>query len=311
MRENFYAELSRRLREEGIESSYAGTQNLNVLLHGQPVLCVTPSSEIFILPAGSKNEEVNDLYHREGAKADEVYEYVEAVQSSPLLRASDLKEEFRLLADFGCAVLAGRERENGRGYQFVTWVWDFDRRGVSHGHYFEGNYHAAKEDFAVRSGLISRAQLFSADQLAELYRATDFFLEEGPEGSPGGQNKNRIYRPGSSRTTGTIPGTRNELVEQTTEGPVAAVRLQTAGPSFLCPLEVIPMNRRLFFKLYSFTYYFESVSNHLWYLFFRFLGCPYPAHGFLCWASDQECLRTRMKKINRKEESNADQSDAQ
>ena len=103
MRENFYAELSRRLREEGIESSYAGTQNLNVLLHGQPVLCVTPSSEIFILPAGSKNEEVNDLYHRVGATADEVYEYVEAVQSSPLLRASDLKEEFRLLADFGCA----------------------------------------------------------------------------------------------------------------------------------------------------------------------------------------------------------------
>ena len=131
MRENFYAELSRRLREEGIESSYAGTQNLNVLLHGQPVLCVTPSSEIFILPAGSKNEEVNDLYHRVGATADEVYEYVEAVQSSPLLRASDLKEEFRLLADFGCAVLAGRERENGRGYQFVTWVWDFDRRGVT------------------------------------------------------------------------------------------------------------------------------------------------------------------------------------
>lgn len=96
MRENFYAELSRRLREEGIESSYAGTQNLNVLLYGQPVLCVTPSSEIFILPAGSKNEEVNDLYHRVGATADEVYEYVEAVQSSPLLRASDLKEEFRL-----------------------------------------------------------------------------------------------------------------------------------------------------------------------------------------------------------------------
>lgn len=181
MKQKFYAELSRRLQEEGIESYYAGTQNLNVLLHGQPVLCVTPSSELFILPAGSKNEEVNDLYHRVGATADEVYEYVEAVQSSPLLRACDLKEEFRLLADFGCAVLAGRERENGRGYQFVTWVWDFDRRGVSHGHYYEGNYHAAKEDFAVRSGLISRAQLFSSEQLTELYRATEFFLEEGPE----------------------------------------------------------------------------------------------------------------------------------
>ena len=181
MREKFYAELSRRLREEGIESSYAGTQNLRVSLHGQPVLRVTPSSEIFILPAGSQNEEVNDLYHRVGETADEVYEYVEAVQGAPLLHASDLKEEFRLLADFGCAVLAGRERENDRGYQFVTWVWDFDRRGVSHGHYYEGNYHAAKEDFAVRSGLISRAQLFSSEQLTELYRTTDFFLEEGPE----------------------------------------------------------------------------------------------------------------------------------
>ena len=51
----------------------------------------------------------------------------------------------------------------------------------SHGHYYEGNYHAAKEDFAVRSGLISRAQLFSSEQLTELYRTTDFFLEEGPE----------------------------------------------------------------------------------------------------------------------------------
>ena len=171
MKQKFYAELSRRLREEGIESSYAGTQNLRVSLHGQPVLRVTPSSEIFILPAGSQNEET----------ADEVYEYVEAVQGAPLLHASDLKEEFRLLADFGCAVLAGRERENDRGYQFVTWVWDFDRRGVSHGHYYEGNYHAAKEDFAVRSGLISRAQLFSSEQLTELYRATVFFLEEGPE----------------------------------------------------------------------------------------------------------------------------------
>lgn len=116
MREKFYAELSRRLREKGIESSCAGTQNLNVLLHGQPVLFVAPSSEIFILPAGSQNEEVNDLYHRVGETADEVYEYVEAVQGAPLLHASDLKEEFRLLADFGCAVLAGRERENDRGY---------------------------------------------------------------------------------------------------------------------------------------------------------------------------------------------------
>lgn len=27
-------------------------------------------------------------------------------------------------------------------------------------------------------------------------------------------------------------------------------------------------------------------------------GCPYPAHGFLCWSTAGECLRTRMKKIH-------------
>ena len=149
---------------------------MDVLLRGQPVLYVSPGNDIFLLPAGSKNEEANDLYHQVAVVADEVYEYVEAMQGTPILHASGLNEEFHLLADFGGAVLAGRERENGQGYQFVTWTWDYGRRGVSHGHYYEGDFQSAKQDFAVRSGLISKAQLFSPEQLTELYRATDFLL---------------------------------------------------------------------------------------------------------------------------------------
>ena len=97
------------------------------------------------------------------------------------LRASGLHEDFRLLADFGGAVLAGQERGNGLGYQFVTWVWAYERQGVCHGHYYEDDFQSAKQDFAVRSGLISKAQLFSPEELTELYRATNFLLEEGPE----------------------------------------------------------------------------------------------------------------------------------
>ena len=179
MKGQYFKELSRRLREEQIESAVAGGDRLEVSLGGQPVLSVSPNSEVFLLPAGSSSEEANDLYHRVAATADEVYEYVEAVINAPILRAADLHEEFRLLADCGGAVLAGRERE--QGYQFVTWVWDFDRLGVSHGHYYEGNYQRAKQDFAVRAGLISRAQLFTPEQLTELYRATDYSLETGPE----------------------------------------------------------------------------------------------------------------------------------
>lgn len=43
----------------------------------------------------------------------------------------------------------------------------------------------AKQDFAVRSGLISRAQLFTSEELTELYRATDYLLDEGPEPDSG------------------------------------------------------------------------------------------------------------------------------
>lgn len=31
-------------------------------------------------------------------------------------------------------------------------------------------------------------------------------------------------------------------------------------------------------------------------------GCPYPAHGFLCWSEDRSCLWIRMKKLYKKEE---------
>ena len=180
MRKMYFSELSRRLREKGIETSLADTQKLDILLRGRPVLFVSSNSDIFLLPAGSQNEEASELYHQVSVVADEVYEYVEAMQDTPILHASGLNEEFHLLADFGGAVLAGRERENGQGYQFVTWTWDYGRRGVSHGHYYEGDFQSAKQDFAVRSGLISKAQFFSPEQLTELYRATDFLLEEGP-----------------------------------------------------------------------------------------------------------------------------------
>ncbi len=52
---------------------------------------------------------------------------------------------------------------------------------MSHGHYYEEDFCGAKQDFAVRSGLISKAQLFSLEERAELYRATGYLLDEGSE----------------------------------------------------------------------------------------------------------------------------------
>lgn len=109
MENKFFEELSRRMREGGIESSNVEDKRLEVFLHGRPVLFVSPGHDAFLLPSGSQNQKASELYHRVAGMADEVYEYVEAVQNAPLLRASSLKDEFHLLADFGGAVLAGIE----------------------------------------------------------------------------------------------------------------------------------------------------------------------------------------------------------
>ena len=185
MENKYFPELAHRLQAAGITTGHPERNQLTVLLNDQPVLFVSSESDVFLLPAGSNPPEASELYHKVAQTAEEVYAYVEAIQTAPLLHASGLSEKFHLLADFGGAVLAGRELGNGWGYQFVTWIWDHDRTGVSHGHYYEEDFQGAKQDFAVRSGLISKAQLFLPEELTQLYRATDYLLDEGPEPEDG------------------------------------------------------------------------------------------------------------------------------
>ena len=108
--------------------------------------------------------------------AAKTLEYMTAMETAPRLKATDLTGDYRILADFGDAVLAGHPTE--RGVQFVTWEWDFDREGVHHGHYFQDDYDAAKRDFTVRSGLVPKDALFEPEQLAEIYRALRLVREQ-------------------------------------------------------------------------------------------------------------------------------------
>ena len=103
-------------------------------------------------------------------------EYMAILETAPRLKASGLDGDYRILADFGGTVLAGTPSKHG--VQFVTWDWDYDRTGVSHGHYFMENYDAAKRDFATRSGLVQKGALFEPEQLAEIYRALAFVREQ-------------------------------------------------------------------------------------------------------------------------------------
>ena len=120
-----------------------------------------------------RNEDINEP-ERVAAK-DMVYEivrntaeYMRQMETAPFLKADGLEDGYKVLADFNGTVLAGVQSKHG--VHFVTWDWDYDRTGVVHGHYFMENYAGAKQDFATRSGLIQKEQLFSLEQLTEIYR---------------------------------------------------------------------------------------------------------------------------------------------
>lgn len=182
MENKFFEELSRRMREGGIESSNVEDKRLEVFLHGRPVLFVSPGHDAFLLPSGSQNQKASELYHRVAGMADEVYEYVEAVQNAPLLRASSLKDEFHLLADFGGAVLAGIELPKEWGYQFNTWIWNYDRTAL---------LYADKQE--LEESIIRRNYGTVAEQPSQETTSAAGGMSQGMQASP--DSRKTAFRP--------------------------------------------------------------------------------------------------------------------
>ena len=156
------------LSREGFHTDRTHTDRLCVQLDGSPLCEVTESGGV-----AYRNEDIDEP-ERIAAK-DKAYEivkttaeYMRQMETAPSLKADGLEDGYTVLADFNGTVLVGVQ--SGHGVHFVTWDWDYGHTGVCHGHYFMEDYAGAKQDFAVRSGLIQKAQLFSPEQLTEIYR---------------------------------------------------------------------------------------------------------------------------------------------
>lgn len=81
--------------------------------------------------------------------------------------------DFRRISEFGNILLAAK-MTNDHEVHFRTWEYDYDRRGVTWGHYYEENFEGAKRDFALRTGLIDRNQPFTREEWAALHDACVF-----------------------------------------------------------------------------------------------------------------------------------------
>ena len=176
------------LHRAGFETLPLEGEQLPVLWNGAPLCRITGKGSVFYRREDVDTPQAEDaLYRVEDIGAQDALqtvintaamtaEYMTAMERAPKLQATGLDGDYRILADFGDAVLAGHPPE--RGVQFVTWEWDWDRKGVSHGHYFMENYDGAKQDFATRSGLIQKEQLFSPEQLTEIFRCCADSVDE-------------------------------------------------------------------------------------------------------------------------------------
>ena len=178
-KKRYYSELTICLRRKGFEVRNALGNKLDVFEGGELLCKVSGMDGINYHQSWVGTEE------REKAK-DIVYdmvktvaEYMKLMETAPMLKADGLHEDYRLLADFNGAVLAGRNCGDGRGVQFVTWDWDFDRSGVSHGHYYMENYKGAKQDFAIRANLVPKQRVFTEEQLIEAFRCCEDTLTDG------------------------------------------------------------------------------------------------------------------------------------
>ena len=172
----FLEETAIRLRQNGFTVEPIEDHHLPVCWKKGRLCRITGKGSVYYCREDTDTPQAEDALFRIEDIAAKTLEYMTAMETAPRLKASGLTGDYRVLADFSSAVLAGHPTE--RGVQFVTWEWDFDREGVHHGHYFQDDYDAAKRDFTVRSGLVPKDALFEPEQLAEIYCALRFVREQ-------------------------------------------------------------------------------------------------------------------------------------
>ena len=175
-KERFLQEVEHLLLRKELEARLLENGLLHVSWNEKPLCSVDRDGIVRFRPADITGPEVDRQLRTVTQTAAQVKEYIRIFERAPALKVAGLEDTYKVLVDFGDAVLAGRLCKTGA--KFVTWSWDFERKGVHAGHYHMENYEAAKLDFAVRAGLIKEQHLFSDEQLAVIRNACGFALED-------------------------------------------------------------------------------------------------------------------------------------
>ena len=90
----YFDELTQRFQRERIAFAQPEGDRLPILLDDREIGIVTPSGSMRVRGECIDDPAVSDLYHRAGAVAAEVHEYMELMKTAPLLKASSLPDPY-------------------------------------------------------------------------------------------------------------------------------------------------------------------------------------------------------------------------
>ena len=172
---NYFRELGIRLKYEGFQTLIQEDGMLAVARADKKLCVVDENAGIRFQPEDLAADEEELVRSRVKDAAVTTKEYLKLMESAPTMSTGNEIDHYKMLADFNGVVLAGHD--SGFGVQFVTWNWDQDRKGVHWGHYYGRNYEGAKQDFAIRSGLMPEFRVLSSEQMTEVYRSIHETLE--------------------------------------------------------------------------------------------------------------------------------------
>ncbi|AEY65591.1 hypothetical protein [Clostridium sp. BNL1100] len=117
-------------------------------------------------------------------------------------------KHYKVLAEYNNVILAACESESinssmqrVNSYQYVTWEKDNGGSGVHSGNYFSDNYSGAKDNFAVRSGIMRKSKLLSETEMMAIY--SGIVKLEDSENNADGSNK--IFKQIKEKIQDTIP----------------------------------------------------------------------------------------------------------
>lgn len=129
----YFAELKLALQKAGCTVQPVEDSLLPIEWNGRRLCQVTESGGIRFRTDDITAPEAEMARGRVTDIAGVVREYMTLIEQAPDLKADGLGENYKLLAEFNGAVLAGHP--DRYGVEFVTWEWSYGRTGLWQGHW--------------------------------------------------------------------------------------------------------------------------------------------------------------------------------